>query len=154
MTMSANDTAALPQDENKLIAERRQKLAAIREAGVAFPNDFRRDAHAGDLQSTFAERDAAWLEAHPMRVRVAGRMLAKRDMGKSSFVRLADGSGEIQLYLQSNTLGAPYEDFKTWDVGDIVAAGGVLMRTRTGELSVKADELRLLTKSLRPLPDK
>jgi lysyl-tRNA synthetase class 2 len=152
--MTANETAAPPADDNKLIAERRQKLAAIREAGIAFPNDFRRDAQAGDLQTTFAERDSAWLDAHPTRVRVAGRMLAKRDMGKSSFVRLVDGSGEIQLYLQANTLGDPYEAFKIWDVGDIVAATGQLMRTRTGELSVKADELRLLTKSLRPLPDK
>ena len=152
--MTVNETAATAGDDNKLIAERRQKLAALREKGIAFPNDFRRDAHAGELQSTFAERDAAWLDAHPTRVRVAGRMLAKRDMGKSSFVRMEDGSGEIQLYLQLNTLGAPYDEFKTWDVGDIVAASGHLMRTRTGELSVKADELRLLTKSLRPLPDK
>ena len=152
--MTVNETAATAGDDNKLIAERRQKLAALREKGIAFPNDFRRDAHAGELQSTFAERDAAWLDAHPTRVRVAGRMLAKRDMGKSSFVRMEDGSGEIQLYLQMNTLGAPYDEFKTWDVGDIVAASGQLMRTRTGELSVKADELRLLTKSLRPLPDK
>jgi lysyl-tRNA synthetase class 2 len=152
--MTVNETAVPAGDDNKLIAERRQKLAALREKGIAFPNDFRRDAHAGDLQATFAERDAAWLDAHPTRVRVAGRMLAKRDMGKSSFVRMEDGSGEIQLYLQLNTLGAPYEEFKTWDVGDIVAASGQLMRTRTGELSVKADELRLLTKSLRPLPDK
>ena len=152
--MTVQETTATTTDDNKLIAERRQKLASLREKGVAFPNDFRRDAHAGDLQDTYAERDAVWLDANPTRVRVAGRMLAKRDMGKSSFVRLEDGSGEIQLYLQSNTLGAPYEEFKTWDVGDIVAASGQLMRTRTGELSVKADELRLLTKSLRPLPDK
>jgi len=146
--------AVVAGDENKLIAERRQKLAAVREAGIAFPNDFRRDAHAGDLAASFAERDAAWFEAHPMRVRVAGRMRAKRDMGKSSFVRLVDGSGEIQLYLQSNALGDVYAEFKSWDVGDIVGAAGVLMRTRTGELSIKVDELRLLSKSLRPLPDK
>ena len=141
-------------DDNKLIAERRQKLAALRAAGNAYPNDFRRDAHAGDLATSFGDKPAEWFEAHPMRVRVAGRMLAKRDMGKSSFVRLADGSGDIQLFLQSNQLGDRYEAFKSWDVGDLVGAAGTLMRTRTGELSVRTDELRLLTKSLRPLPDK
>lgn len=141
-------------DENKLIAERRQKLADLRATGNAYPNDFRRDAHAGDLAASFGDKGAEWFEAHPMRVRVAGRMLAKRDMGKSSFVRLADGSGDIQLYLQSNALGDAYGAFKSWDVGDLVGAAGTLMRTRTGELSVKADELRLLSKSLRPLPDK
>jgi lysyl-tRNA synthetase class 2 len=150
-TGSAAATAA---DENKLIAERRQKLAALRAGGNAFPNDFRRDAHAGDLAASFGDKPAEWFDAHPMRVRIAGRMLAKRDMGKSSFVRLADGSGEVQLYLQSNALGDAYAAFKSWDVGDLVGAAGTLMRTRTGELSVKADELRLLTKSLRPLPDK
>ena len=153
-TDASNETALPASDDNKLIAERRAKLAALRDQGVAFPNDFRRDAHAGDLQTTFEGKEAAWFDAHPMRVRVAGRMLAKRDMGKSSFVRLVDGSGEIQLFLQANLLGDAYTAFKTWDVGDIVAASGLLMRTRTGELSVKADELRLLTKSLRPLPDK
>jgi lysyl-tRNA synthetase class 2 len=143
-----------PADENKLIAERRQKLADLRAAGNAYPNDFRRDALAGDLAVSFGDKNAEWFDAHPMRVRVAGRMLAKRDMGKSSFVRLADGSGDIQLYLQSNALGDAYAAFKSWDVGDLVGAAGTLMRTRTGELSVKADELRLLSKSLRPLPDK
>ena len=152
--MSENETTALPVDDNKLMAERRQKLAALRAQGNPFPNDFRRDAHASDLQATFGEKPPEWFDANPMRVRVAGRMLAKRDMGKSSFVRLVDGSGEIQLYLQGNLLGEVYSAFKGWDVGDIVGASGLLMRTRTGELSVKADELRLLTKSLRPLPDK
>jgi len=151
--MADDETPGAP-DENKLIAERRQKLAARREAGQAFPNDFRRDAHAGDLAASFGDKPAEWFEAHPMRVRVAGRMLAKRDMGKSSFVRLEDSSGHIQLFLQANLLGAEYQDFKTWDVGDLIGAEGELMRTRTGELSVRADRLRLLVKSLRPLPDK
>ncbi len=141
-------------DENKLIAERRAKLAALRAAGNPFPNDFRRDAHAGDLAASFGEKPAEWFDAHPIRVHVAGRMLAKRDMGKSSFVKLVDGSGEIQLFLQANLLGDAYAAFKSWDVGDLVGAHGQLMRTRTGELSVRADGLRLLTKSLRPLPDK
>ncbi len=143
-----------PVDENKLIAERRAKLAALRAQGNAFPNRFRRDALAADLAHVFGDKPAEWFDAHPTRVRVAGRMLAKRDMGKSSFVSLADGSGRIQLFLQANALGETYQAFKGWDVGDIVGAAGALMRTRTGELSVRADSLELLVKSLRPLPDK
>ncbi|HET6545551.1 MAG TPA: lysine--tRNA ligase [Rhodanobacteraceae bacterium] len=143
-------------DENKLIAERREKLRALRAGGIAFPNDFRPDAFAGDLQMQYddAQRwDNAALDAVPP-VRVAGRILAKRVMGKASFARIQDMSGGIQLFLQSAALGDVYEHFKDWDVGDIVGAGGPLMRTRTGELSIRVDTLRLLTKSLRPLPDK
>src|SRR5690606_30443636 len=125
--------------------------------GVAFPNDFRRTDHAGDLQDAYADAEA-WsaetLEATGRRVAVAGRMLAKRVMGKAAFAQIQDVSGRIQLFLQSNALGETYDAFKGWDVGDIVAAEGVPTRTRTGELSVKVDALRLLTKSLRPLPDK
>ena len=146
-----------PQDENHLIAERRAKLAALRGQGVAFPNDFRRSDYAGDLQSEFAD-DARWtgevLEATGRRVALAGRLLAKRVMGKAAFAQVQDVSGRIQLFLQSAALGDAYDAFKGWDVGDIVAAEGTLMRTRTGELSVKAETLRLLVKSLRPLPDK
>jgi lysyl-tRNA synthetase class 2 len=149
-----NDPAPIPLDDNKLIAERRAKLAALRAAGNAYPNDFRRDAHAAELVAAFGERDAAWLDAHPTTVRVAGRMLAKRDMGKAGFAELHDSSGHIQLFLQSNALGSAYDAFKGWDVGDLIGATGPLMRTRTGELSVRADSLRLLVKSLRPLPDK
>jgi lysyl-tRNA synthetase class 2 len=141
-------------DDNALIAERRAKLAALRAAGAPFPNDFRRDSLAGDLHVAFGGRDQAWFEAHPVPVRVAGRMMAKRLMGKASFAKLQDVSGQMQVYLQADALGAAYEDFKGWDVGDIVAAEGTLMRTRAGELSVKAGAIRLLTKSLRPLPDK
>jgi lysyl-tRNA synthetase, class II len=141
-------------DENKLIAERRAKLAALRSAGNPFPNGFRRDALAHDLALGFGERPAEWFEANPTRVRVAGRMLAKRDMGKSSFASLADGSGRIQLFLQANALGERYSEFKGWDVGDILGAEGTLMRTRSGELSVRTESLELLVKSLRPLPDK
>ncbi len=143
-----------PVDENSLIAERRAKLARLREAGVAFPNDFRRNALAADLHATYAERSDEWLSAHPVRVRVAGRMMAKRLMGKASFAKLQDGSGQVQVYLQAAALGEAYEAFKGWDVGDIVAAEGPLMRTRAGELSVRAESARLLVKSLRPLPDK
>jgi lysyl-tRNA synthetase class 2 len=153
-----NEEAAPPApDENRLIAERRAKLAALRAAsgaGGAYPNDFRRDRLAAELQAGFAERDAAWLEANPTPVAVAGRVMSRRIMGKASFVTLADSSGRIQLFLQAAALGEAYEAFKGWDIGDIVGASGDLFRTRTGELSVKATTLRLLTKSLRPLPDK
>jgi lysyl-tRNA synthetase class 2 len=143
-----------PQDENALIAERRAKLARLREAGIAYPNDFRRDALAADLHATYAGKSEEWLAAHPVRVRVAGRMMFKRLMGKASFAKLQDASGQLQLYLQADALGAGYDAFKGWDVGDIVGAEGVLMRTRAGELSVRAESVRILVKALRPLPDK
>ncbi len=141
-------------EENKLVAERRAKLAAIRERGIAFPNDFRRDALAADLVTAFGEHPAEWFEQHPTRVRVAGRMMSKRVQGKTSFTNIQDRSGRLQLFLQQAALGEAYEAFKGWDVGDVVGAEGLLMKTRTGELSVRPDTLRLLTKSLRPLPDK
>jgi lysyl-tRNA synthetase, class II len=144
----------LPPDENKLIAERREKLRALRELGIAFPNDFRPDSLAGDLQHEFDGQDSAAIESIARRVKVAGRMLLKRGQGKVSFVQIQDMSGRIQLFVQSNAVGDTYEAFKAWDVGDIVGAEGPLMRTKTGELSVKVENLRLLTKSLRPLPDK
>jgi lysyl-tRNA synthetase class 2 len=143
-----------PEDENKLIAERRGKLHELRQQGAAFPNDFRRNALAGQLHDAFGERDAQWLEANPTRVSVGGRLLFKRVMGKASFAKIADRTGQIQLYLQTEALGAAYEAFKGWDVGDIIGATGVLFRTKTNELSVRAEALRLLVKALRPLPDK
>ncbi len=153
------ETAAptTPVDENHLIAERRAKLAALRAQGVAFPNDFKRVDYAGDLQAEYADAEQ-WtseaLEALPRTVALAGRLMAKRVMGKASFAQVMDESGKIQLFLQGNVLGDAYEAFKSFDVGDIVAVEGGLTRTRTGELSVKAASLRLLVKSLRPLPDK
>ncbi|MBS0377677.1 MAG: lysine--tRNA ligase [Proteobacteria bacterium] len=141
-------------DENKLIAERRAKLSHLREGGAAYPNDFRRDALAGQLHAAYGERDEEWLTAHPTRVRVGGRLMFKRLMGKASFAKIADRTGQIQLFLQAEALGAGYDAFKGWDVGDILGASGVLFRTKTGELSVRVDEVRLLVKSLRPLPDK
>ncbi len=150
----SDDTLPAGGDENQLIAERRAKLARLREAGGAFPNDFRRSALAGDLHATFDSHSNESLEAEPVRVAVAGRMMFKRVMGKASFAKLQDASGQIQVYLQSNVLGEAYEDFKGYDVGDILAAEGTLMRTRAGELSVKAESVRMLTKALRPLPDK
>jgi len=142
------------EDENRLIAERRAKLAAVRAGGVAFPNTFRRDALAAQLLSTYADRDGPWFEANPVRVHVGGRMMFKRVMGRASFAKIADRSGQLQLFLQEDTLKAAYEAFRSYDVGDILAAEGVLFRTRTGELSVRVDALTLLVKSLRPLPDK
>ena len=147
-------TPAAPQDENHLIAERRAKLQRLREQGNAFPNDFRRDSLAADLVLAYEGKDAEWLEANPTTVRVGGRMLAKRLMGKASFTKIQDRTGELQLYVTKDALGEVYDAFKGWDVGDIVGCEGTLMRTRTGELSVKAVSIRLLTKSLRPLPDK
>ncbi len=143
------------QDEHALIAQRRAKLNALREAGNAFPNDFRRDAIAGELHAEYDDRDNEALEASPIRVKVAGRLMAKRVMGKASFAQLQDMSGRIQLFLQRDSLAeGVYKDFKTWDIGDIVGAEGVLFKTRTGELSVRTETVRLLTKSLRPLPEK
>ena len=149
----------LPQDENKpdenkLIAERREKLRALRAQGIAFPNDFAPDAFAGDLQAEFEGQSAEAVESAARRVKVAGRMMLKRGQGKVSFVQVQDMSGRIQLFVQANVVGDVYEAFKSWDIGDIVGAEGSLMRTKTGELSVRVESLRLLAKSLRPLPDK
>ena len=144
-------------DENSLIAERRAKLTALRGQGIAFPNDFRRVEYAGDLQSQYGDAElwsAEALEGTQREVQMAGRLMAKRVMGKASFAQIQDESGRVQLFLQSNTLGEVYDAFKSWDIGDIVGVQGSLTRTRTGELSVKVSQLRLLTKSLRPLPDK
>ena len=143
------------EDENKLIAERRAKLARLRERGPAFPNDYRRTALAGELQAGFEDRSPEWLEANPTEVSVGGRMLAKRVMGKASFAKIADRTGQIQLFFQHDAVGAAtYEEFKTWDVGDILGATGTLFRTKTNELTIRVANARLLVKSLRPLPEK
>ena len=156
-TRFGEQTEILPLEENKLIAERREKLKALRAGGVAFPNDFRRIDYAGDLQAEFADAgrwDAEALEGLGRELQLAGRLMAKRVMGKASFAQIQDESGRIQIFLQANALGDSYAAFKTWDVGDIVAVVGSLTRTRTGELSVRVARIRILTKSLRPLPDK
>ncbi|MGI8739593.1 MAG: lysine--tRNA ligase [Gammaproteobacteria bacterium] len=142
-------------DENKLIAQRREKLASLRAKGHAFPNDFRRDALAGDLHSQYDALDDEQFKDWNVRVSVAGRMMAKRVMGKASFAQVLDMSGRIQLFIQRDALAdGVYTDFKTWDVGDIVGARGALFKTKTGELSIKVEDFRLLSKSLRPLPEK
>ncbi len=143
------------KDENSLIAERRRKLDALNAAGIAYPNDFRRNALAEELHLTYGEQEGEHLRAEEIEVQVAGRMLAKRVMGKASFIKLQDRSGQIQVRLERDRLPEGiYADFKKWDVGDIVGARGKLFKTNTGELTVMADEVRLLTKSLRPLPEK
>ncbi len=141
-------------DENKLIAERRAKLDKLRQRGGPFPNDFRRDALADQLLTAYGDRAPEWFDAHPVRVKVGGRMVATRVMGKASFAKITDRTGQIQVFLQSEPLGAPYEEFKTWDVGDLIGVEGMLFKTKTGELTVRAEKVRLLVKSLRPLPDK
>ena len=142
-------------DENQIVAERRAKLQALRAQGIAFPNDFRRTHLAGELQAAFADKANDELEIAQIKVTVAGRMMLKRVMGKASFATIQDMSGRLQLYATRDELGEPlYEQFKHWDLGDILGAQGTLFRTRTGELSVKVSGLRLLSKSLRPLPEK
>ncbi|MDX1460673.1 MAG: lysine--tRNA ligase [Xanthomonadales bacterium] len=142
-------------DENRLIAERREKLAALRRDGQAFPNDFRPNVVAAELHGRFGEHDDASLEAVEEDFRVAGRMMAKRVMGKIAFVRLQDRSGSIQLVVQRDELPeGVYAQFKQWDIGDLVGGAGRIFRTNKGELSVRLSELRLLAKSLRPLPEK
>ncbi|MCH8866140.1 MAG: lysine--tRNA ligase [Proteobacteria bacterium] len=142
-------------DDSRLIAERRRKLDAMREHGNAFPNDFRRNSLAEELHKTYEAQDDETLREAHIKVAVAGRMMVKRVMGKASFIKLQDRSGQIQVRLERDRLvEGCYQAFKKWDVGDIVAATGTLFRTKTGELTVRADELRLLTKSLRPLPEK
>ncbi|HEY9238872.1 MAG TPA: lysine--tRNA ligase [Burkholderiaceae bacterium] len=142
-------------DENQLITERREKLAAIRARGVAFPNDFKPKHHAAELLRQHGDRENEELEPLNVQVVVAGRLMLKRVMGKASFGTLQDGTGQIQLFVTRDALGEDaYAAFKHWDLGDIFGAEGSLFKTKTGELSVRVSALRLLTKSLRPLPDK
>jgi lysyl-tRNA synthetase class 2 len=153
--MTDTSTAPLTQDENRLIAERRAKLAKLRESGIAYPNDFSPDARAADLHAEYDEQDQDTLTALGKVVRVAGRMMLKRVMGKASFATLQDASGRIQIYLDRGALGEEaYTAFKQWDIGDILGVEGTVFKTNKGELSVHASQARLLSKSLRPLPDK
>jgi lysyl-tRNA synthetase, class II len=142
-------------DDNTLIAERREKLAAIRAQGIAFPNDFKPRHHALELQRKHGDQANEELEPLAVSVSLGGRMMLKRVMGKASFCTLQDGTGRIQLFVTRDALGEDaYTAFKHWDLGDILGAEGTLFKTKTGELSVRVTTLRLLTKSLRPLPDK
>ena len=142
-------------EDNKLIAERRAKLNNIRDNGIAFPNHFRRSHLALDLHNDYDAIDKEKLDPQGIEVAVVGRMMSKRLFGKGGFANLRDVSGDIQLFVQLNQVGEEkFADFKTWDMGDIVAGKGVLFKTKTDELSVKVTELELITKSLRPLPEK
>ncbi len=142
-------------DENHVIAERRAKLARIRETGIAFPNDFVPADRAGDLLQTHQHSTRETLEGSAVSVSLAGRMMLKRVQGKASFATIQDASGRMQLWINDEGIGSDaHEAFKHWDLGDIVAAQGVLFRTMKGELSVRVSSLRLLAKSLRPMPDK
>lgn len=141
--------------EDQIIAQRREQLAALREQGNAYPNDFNRDALAQELHERFATSSADELKVNPTRVAVAGRMMTRRVMGKAAFAHIKDMSGQIQLYVKRDSLAeGVFQSFKQWDIGDIVAAEGSMFRTQKGELSVQVDQIRLLTKSLRPLPEK
>jgi lysyl-tRNA synthetase class 2 len=150
--MSNSNSNSNPGDQS---AQRRAKLAALREQGNPYPNDFRRSHWTSELHAEYAERDAESLEAEAIQVAIVGRMMSRRIMGKASFAHIQDGSGRLQLYVRRDDLAeGVYSEFKKWDLGDIVAAGGTVFKTRSGELSVKVGDLRLLTKSLLPLPEK
>ena len=151
-----SESTNLPvQDENQLIAERRAKLAEWRKTGKAYPNDFSRENTAGKLDELYGDKSREELEAAPVEVKVAGRIMLKRVMGKAAFLTIQDLSGRIQLYVSKNDAGEEtLEALKQWDLGDIVGAVGTLFKTKTGELTVNCSEARLLTKSLRPLPEK
>jgi lysyl-tRNA synthetase class 2 len=151
-----SEAPAAPQlDENQIILERRAKLKALREQGVAYPNSFRREHFARDLHEQYGDKDEPWLEANKVPVKMAGRMMLKRVMGKASFANLQDMSGTMQVYVTDGDVGRERHDaFKHWDIGDILGVEGWLFRTRKGELTVRVTAVNLLTKSLRPLPEK
>lgn len=152
MNESASDVVL---DENEQIQIRKEKLNNLRKQGVAYPNDFKRSHLAKCLHASYENLTAEQLDAEKLDVSLAGRVMSRRLMGKASFVHLQDMTGRIQLYLKKESLSeGVYEDFKTWDIGDIIGVQGGLFKTKTGELSVKVNDARLLSKGLRPLPDK
>ncbi|HIL93908.1 MAG TPA: lysine--tRNA ligase, partial [Cycloclasticus sp.] len=143
------------QDENKLIAVRREKLAEIKKQGNAYPNDFRREHFSEALHAEYDQFDKETLAEKDISVSLAGRLMAKRVMGKASFAQVQDMTGRMQLFVQRDTLPeGHYQTFKGWDIGDIISVEGVLFKTKTGELSVRISSINLLTKSLQPLPEK
>jgi len=143
------------QQEQEQIAQRRAKLSELREQGNPFPCDFRRNVVNGELHAKYGELENEALEAEAITVQIAGRVMTRRMMGKASFVHVQDMSGKMQIYVQRDMIGVDeYEAFKRWDIGDIIGIEGKLFKTKKGELSVRADSIRLLTKALRPLPDK
>ena len=141
------------QDENNLFEVRKEKLKKLREQGKDYPNSFRRNELAKELIKEYSDLSKDDLENTSISVKVAGRIMLRRLMGKASFTTIQDMSAQIQLYLREDTLNN-YDDFKTWDIGDIIGVEGELFKTNTGELSIKVTEAILLTKSLKPLPEK
>ena len=155
MTSTSPSLPPSTPETNHLVQERREKLAAIRQQGIAFPNDFKPGHRAAELLRQHGDQENEELEPLNIKVSVAGRLMLKRVMGKASFGTLQDGTGQIQLFVTRDAIGEDaYAAFKRWDLGDILGAEGTLFKTKTGELSVRVSTLRLLTKSLRPLPDK
>jgi len=151
-----NNPQTEPQlDENQIIALRREKLHNIRQQRIAYPNDFKRDSFAADLHARCGEISKEELDPQAVPVKIAGRMMLKRQMGKASFATIQDVTGQIQLYLNNKGVSQEVlDDFNHWDLGDIVGAEGTLFKTNHGELTVRVSDIRLLSKSLRPLPDK
>ena len=146
-------------DENSIISERRSKLEELRKLGVAFPNQFKPENLSSDLHKNYDEDDKETLEKKGIEVSVSGRMMLKRVMGKASFASIQDNKGRIQLYVARDFINSDdnpelYAQFKKWDLGDIVGAKGKLFKTRTNELTIEVTEIVLLTKSIRPLPEK
>jgi lysyl-tRNA synthetase class 2 len=155
MSDNENLSEGTPEEEHEIIAVRRAKLSKLRETGNAFPNDFRRQHYASELDEAHGEKSKEDLESEAVTTSISGRVMLRREMGKASFVTLQDVSGRIQAYIRQDSVGdEAYEGFGKWDLGDIVAITGTLMKTNKGELSVKATEIKMLTKSLRPLPEK
>ena len=155
MTEQNNGTIAAVHDENQLVTERREKLRAWRETGTAYPNDFQRDNLTAKLVEHFDPKTPEELESMPISVSVAGRIMLKRVMGKASFLTIQDVSGRIQLHVTRDMVGEDvYDAFKKWDLGDLVGCTGTLFKTKTNELTVKVETIRLLSKCLRPLPEK
>jgi len=140
---------------NDQTAERRVKLLELRQKQNPYVNGFKFNAWAGDLHATYGDKSQEELAANPVEVKIAGRIMTRRLMGKASFVNLQDMTGKIQLYIRKEDLpGGIYDEFKNWDLGDIIGAEGIVFKTKSGELSVKTNAIRLLTKSLHPLPEK
>ncbi|CAB1274881.1 lysine--tRNA ligase [Candidatus Nitrosacidococcus tergens] len=143
------------QEESTLIAQRKAKLTEIRNQGNPFPNDFRKNATAKKLYEKYGSKNAETLAVDSIKVKIAGRMMTRRVMGQASFAHIQDMSGKIQIYVRKDSLSEnAYQEFKQWDLGDIIGAEGILMKTKSGELSIRVEYLQLLTKSLRPLPEK
>ena len=155
MAENTQEVVMTAEDENHIIAERRAKLAKWREEGRAYPNDFVRKDLFGDIRTKYENATAEELEALQPEVAVSGRMMLKRIMGKASFATVRDGSGQMQYFMTPSEMGdEAYAAFKTMDIGDIIAAEGVVFRTKRGELSVRVKTLRLMSESLRPLAEK